>query len=128
MVAFITLVKVIDEPALSPVRLAIVTVSGPSIPKSSDWSSPSPSTSLKAVMSITPPSSTPKSKELEEYLGNAVKCNSVPLEKVNVPAAVPSDKEVTVVRALKSTIRTEESSSRTILVAEVNPCKAYPPS
>jgi hypothetical protein len=75
-----------------------VKVAGPAIVRFNFVSSPDASTSVRAVRAITPPSSTPKLSAVDGDLGSEVKCNSVPLAKVKVPAPVPSDKEVTLVK------------------------------
>ena len=108
----------ISEPALSPLRVEIVIASGPAIVRSNLVALPRASVSVRAEISITPPSSTPSDNAACGDLGSFVKCNSVALLKVNVPAPVPSDKDVTEANDLKSTISTDESSSKTTTVAD----------
>ena len=114
---------------MSPVTPAgIVKDAGPSTVRFNFVSSPAASTSVRAVRAITPPSSTPKLSAVDGDLGSDVKCNSVPLAKVKVPAPVPSDKDVTLVSEPKCTTSTEESSSSTIIVADSRFSSMYPPS
>ena len=69
------------EPALSPLKVEIVKLSGPSIVKFNFAALPATVVSVSAEISITPPSSTPSERAVCGDLGNDVKCNSVALKK-----------------------------------------------
>ena len=115
-VALTTLVKLTVEPALSPESVDIEIVSGPSKVKFNTLALPAASASVRAVMSITPPSSTPKERAVEGDLGRAVKCNSKALLNENSPAVAeaPSLSDETELNPLKSTTSTVASSSNTM--------------